>query len=146
MSVDNQKLCLKTFPPISPNVNEDQVVEELRKILDGVTSLRFLNKFWMEVKFDSHRQAALARRKVVPGTLSIFQRNKIKEVEWADPDIELAPRENKTILAKGFSGPSPQLRIFRMLNTLSGSPGGDVSKVLTSSDCRGTSRAHQYKL
>ena len=120
-SVDNQKLCLKTIPPISPEVKEDQVVEELRKILDGVISLRFLSKFWLEVKFDSHRQAALARRKVVPGNLSIFQRNKIKEVDWADPDIELSPRErSKMILVKGFSEPCPEQRIFRMFSRLSG--------------------------
>ena len=123
-SVDNQKLCLKTIPPISPDTKEQEVVEELHKILDGVLSVRFLNRVWLEVKFESHRQAALARRKVVPGTLSIFQRVNIREVDWADPDIETQPRErNRTVLVKGFSEPSPEQRILKMFNTLSGGSG-----------------------
>ena len=96
------------------------MLQELKQILDGVVSFRFLNRLWMEVKFESHRQAALARRKVVPGTLTLFKKVNIREVDWADPEVDVFPTERKTIEVRGFSSQLSTERISEVFNRLSG--------------------------
>ena len=40
------------------------------------------------VEYDSHRNAALARRMLVPGNVFLFDMP-IQRVDWAEPDIEV---------------------------------------------------------
>ena len=123
-SVDNKKICLKTVPPIPRTISEEEVLEELRKVLDGATSVKFLNKSWLQVEFTTHRNAALARRKVVPGNVSLFQTQYlIKQVDWAEPDMKdyLTNLERKkTISVRNLPLSITKPRISRAFNFLSG--------------------------
>ena len=42
--------------------------------------VRFISSRWMEVEFESHKMAALARGIIVPGSLTIFQGTLITQV------------------------------------------------------------------
>ena len=123
-SVDNKKLCLRTVPPIPTTFTGEKVMEELRKILDGATAVRLLNKGWIQVEFKSHRHAALTRRKLVPGDITIFQtRNTIREVDWAVPDLEdylNNLQRKKTISVRNLPRNITKQRISRAFNFLSG--------------------------
>ena len=79
-SVDNRRLCIKTFPSLSLEITAEEVREELRGILEGVEGVRFLSTNWLEVEFPSHRMAALARRQLLPGNLTIFRSVVIRQV------------------------------------------------------------------
>ena len=122
-SVDNQKLCFKILPNIGASTGEEELLAELKKILDGVVRVRILNKNWLEVEFETHRKAALARRKVVPGNLTMFQRLSIREVEWADPPTKDFPMRNmsRVIEARNLPYNTTEHRISRMFDLLSGS-------------------------
>ena len=79
-SVDNRRLCLKTLPSLSLEITAGEVREELRGLLEGVEGVRFLSTKWLEVEFQSHRLAALARRQLLPGNLTIFRNVNIRQV------------------------------------------------------------------
>ena len=79
-SVDNRRLCIKTFPSLSLEITMGEIREELRGILEGVEGVRFISTGWLEVEFQSHRLAALARRQLQPGNLTIFRTVVIREV------------------------------------------------------------------
>ena len=79
-SVDNRRLCIKTLPSISLEITAGDAREELRGILEGVEGVRFLSTRWLEVEFPSHRLAALARRELLHGNLTIFRTVGITEV------------------------------------------------------------------
>ena len=54
--------------------------------------------------FESHRAAALARRILVPGQVKLFNVSGIKQVDWAEPDMEGVNKEppKKKIFVKAF--------------------------------------------
>ena len=79
-SVDNRRLCIKTNSNLSPEITDGDVMEELRGMLEGVEGVRTISTRWLEVEFQSHRLAALARRQLLPGKLQIFRSVVIREV------------------------------------------------------------------
>ena len=79
-SVDNRRLCVKTSPSLSLEITAGEVREEVRGLLEGVEGVRFLSTKWLEVEFQSHRLAALARRQLLPGNLTVFRNVVIREV------------------------------------------------------------------
>ena len=79
-SVDNRRLGIKTNPSISLEITAGNVREELRGILEGVEGVRFISTRWLEVEFQSHRLAALAKRHLLPGNLHIFRDVVIRQV------------------------------------------------------------------
>ena len=60
-SVDNMKLSIKNIPAFDKET-EEQIVLELRTVVEGVDRVRFQPRGWVEVEFSTHRLAALARR------------------------------------------------------------------------------------
>ena len=92
-SVDNRKLCVKTVPALQYGVTESQIATELSKQVDGVLRVKWIAKRWLQIEFDSHRAAALARRLLVPGDIAIFDRVHIKQVDWADPEPDIRPAQ-----------------------------------------------------
>ena len=90
-SVDNRKLCVKTIPPLQSGVTEAEIVNELSNQVSGVIRVKFIARRWLQLEFESHRHAALARRLLVPGNIAIFGRVEIKQVDWADPEVESKP-------------------------------------------------------
>ena len=59
--------------PIRPGRQLGEIREELRGILEGVEGVRFISSRWLEVEFQSHRLAALARRQLLSGNITIFR-------------------------------------------------------------------------
>ena len=85
-SVDNRKLCVKTVPALKTGVTEPQIAIELSNKVEGVFRVEFIDRRWLQLEFESHRAAALARRLLVPGNITIFGCVGIKQVDWADPE------------------------------------------------------------
>ena len=79
-SVDNRRLCIKTNSTLSPEITDGDVMEELRGMLEGVEGVRTISTRWLEVEFQSHRMAALARRQLLPGNLTVFRTVAIRQV------------------------------------------------------------------
>ena len=87
----NWKIRVKTIPPLQSGVTEEEIVNELSTQVTGVIKVKFIARRWLQLEFESHRHAALARRLLVPGNIAIFGRVEIKQVDWADPEVEAKP-------------------------------------------------------
>ena len=143
-SVDNRKLVMKPSLALAATVTEEAVREELQRILEGVVAVRFISTRWMEVDFLSHKLAAVARRMIVPGELTIFQKISIRQicclsdiitglsvgvqVDWADPDIEGYVTElmnNRKLCLKDLPRGFPDCELRKFFNKLAGSHHGN---------------------
>jgi len=137
-SVDNRKLCVKTVPPLNSDITEAAATKELANLVSGVTGVKFIARRWLQVEFESHRLAALARRQLVPGNIAMFGRVEIKQVDWADPEAEDYDQQqpvnnvqNKAICIKNVGPKVEETRVKQMFNIISG---GCVDNVVKSAD------------
>lgn len=86
-SFDNKRLYFGNLPI---NIDEDSLLRELRKVLDGVVSVDLPECSTIQdsrhafVQFRTHDDATQARRILVPGDPIIFDR--IIRVDWAKPE------------------------------------------------------------
>jgi len=128
-SVDNRKLSIKTVPPVVEET-EEEMIQELSTVVEGVEKVRFQARGWIEVEFSSHRQAALARRQLVPGNLVLFDKIAVKQVDWADPDIDRSSNGEglgNVIVVGNIPYNIHEYLVANMLNRLSG---GQVTNVV----------------
>jgi len=126
-SVDNRKLSIKTVPELIEE-RKEEMMHELSTVVEGVEKVRFQARGWIEVEFSSHRQAALARRQLVPGNLVLFDKITVKQVDWADPEIDrTCNREGNVIVVGNIPYSTPEYLVANMLNRLSG---GQVTNVV----------------
>ena len=96
MSVDNCRLFVGGMPR---NKNREEILEEMRRVTEGVLDViaypaandRSQNRGFAFVEYESHRAAAMARRKLIPGRISIFGQQ--LAVDWAEPERD--PDENQ---------------------------------------------------
>jgi len=94
-SVDNRKLWISGLPK---NRTADEIRDEMSKLTDGVTAVCIYNSYsdktktrgYAFVEYLTHRHAALARRKLVPGRNFLFDQE-IERVDWAEPEHEVDP-------------------------------------------------------
>eukprot|EP00092_Neocalanus_flemingeri_P038060 GFUD01041429.1.p1 GENE.GFUD01041429.1~~GFUD01041429.1.p1 ORF type:complete len:420 (-),score=146.09 GFUD01041429.1:126-1331(-) len=126
-SVDNRKLCIKAMPPLDKEIEED-VVNELGNVVEGINRIKYQTRGWLEVEFSTHRLAALARRQLVPGHVVLFESVEIKEVDWADPEGDCVGQESqsKIISVRNLPSSTSHLRVGDMFNNLSGGQVNDV--------------------
>ncbi|XP_054000316.1 APOBEC1 complementation factor-like [Hylaeus anthracinus] len=88
-SVDN---CRLFFGGVPKNKSKEEFFEELNKILDGIVDIylypsahdKTLNRGFIFVEFKDHRAAAMARRKLIPGKIMLWDHE--IAVDWADPE------------------------------------------------------------
>lgn len=88
-SVDN---CRLFFGGVPKNKGKEEFMVELKKILDGITDIylypsahdKTLNRGFIFVEFKDHRAAAMARRKLIPGKVMLWDHE--IAVDWADPE------------------------------------------------------------
>ncbi|OAD56149.1 RNA-binding protein 47 [Eufriesea mexicana] len=88
-SVDN---CRLFFGGVPKNKSKEEFLEELNKILEGITDIylypsahdKTLNRGFIFVEFKDHRAAAMARRKLIPGRVMLWDHE--IAVDWADPE------------------------------------------------------------
>ncbi len=110
-SVDNRKLWISGIPQ-NRSAEEIKVKyfhffhecfhyqlflqTEMAKITDGVRSVHLCpnptdmskTRGYAFVEYETHRAAALARRKLVPGRIFLFDQE-IEKVDWAEPENEV---------------------------------------------------------
>ncbi|XP_072755873.1 probable RNA-binding protein 46 [Anoplolepis gracilipes] len=88
-SMDN---CRLFFGGVPKNKTKPEFMEELTKMLDDITDIylypsahdRSLNRGFIFVEFKDHRAAAMARRKLIPGKVTLWDHE--IAVDWADPE------------------------------------------------------------
>ncbi|XP_064634437.1 APOBEC1 complementation factor-like isoform X2 [Lineus longissimus] len=92
MSVDNCRLFVGGIPKTAA---KEEILKEMRKVTDGVVDVivypsapdKSKNRGFAFVEYESHRSAAMARRKLIPGKIHLFN-NQIA-VDWAEPEREV---------------------------------------------------------
>lgn len=98
-SVDNCRLFVGGIPKTK---NKDEILEEIRKVTDYVSKVilyssiadKTKNRGFAFVEYESHKAAAMARRKLIPGKIPLFGHD--IAVDWAEPE----PEVDEEIMAK----------------------------------------------
>ncbi|KAK2582615.1 hypothetical protein KPH14_004902 [Odynerus spinipes] len=88
-SIDN---CRLFFGGVPKNKTKAEFKEELTKLLEGIIDIylypnaqdKKLNRGFIFVEFKDHRAAAMARRKLIPGRVTLWEHD--IAVDWADPE------------------------------------------------------------
>lgn len=92
LSVDNCRLFVGGIPL---DKQRGEIVEEMRKVTDGVVDAivypsvadKAKNRGFTFVEYESHRAAAMARRKLLPGRIQLW--GQPIAVDWAEPEQEV---------------------------------------------------------
>ena len=92
LSVDNCRLFVGGIPK---NKEKDEILAEMKKVTEGVTDVivypsatdKTKNRGFAFVEYESHRAAAMARRKLIPGRIQLFGHQ--IAVDWAEPEAEV---------------------------------------------------------
>ncbi|RUS84130.1 hypothetical protein EGW08_008104 [Elysia chlorotica] len=90
-SVDNCRLFVGGIPK---NKVKEDIFSEMSKVTQGVVNVivypcavdKTKNRGFAFVEYESHRAAAMARRKLVPGTVELW--GQPIKVDWAEPEPE----------------------------------------------------------
>ncbi|XP_006630436.1 APOBEC1 complementation factor isoform X1 [Lepisosteus oculatus] len=91
-SVDNCRLFVGGIPKTK---KRDEILAEMRKVTDGVVDVivypsaadKTKNRGFAFVEYESHRAAAMARRKLLPGRIQLW--GHAIAVDWAEPEVEV---------------------------------------------------------
>ncbi|XP_056418152.1 probable RNA-binding protein 46 isoform X1 [Hyla sarda] len=92
VSLDNCRLFIGGIPK---EKKKEDIMDEMKKVAEGVVDVivypsatdKTKNRGFAFVEFETHRAAAMARRKLIPGTFQLWG-NTI-QVDWADPEKEV---------------------------------------------------------
>ncbi|CAJ1048276.1 probable RNA-binding protein 46 [Xyrichtys novacula] len=92
VSLDNCRLFISSIPK---DKGKAEIMEEMKKVSDGVVDVilypsstdKSKNRGFAFVEYDSHKAAAIARRKLIPGALQLWGHN--IQVDWAEPEKEV---------------------------------------------------------
>ncbi|XP_053161251.1 APOBEC1 complementation factor isoform X1 [Hemicordylus capensis] len=91
-SVDNCRLFVGGIPKTK---KREEILTEMRKVTDGVIDVivypsaadKAKNRGFAFVEYGSHRAAAMARRKLLPGRIQLWGHP--IAVDWAEPEVEV---------------------------------------------------------
>ncbi|XP_048826415.1 RNA-binding protein 47-like isoform X5 [Brienomyrus brachyistius] len=91
-SVDNCRLFIGGIPKTK---KREEILEEVSKVTDGVLDVivyasaadKMKNRGFAFVEYESHRAAAMARRKLMPGRIQLWGHQ--IAVDWAEPEIDV---------------------------------------------------------
>lgn len=86
---------LPLCPSTHAQVNKEDIFNEMRKVTDGVVDVivypsasdKSKNRGFAFVEYESHRSAAMARRKLMNGRVDLWGHN--IAVDWAEPELEV---------------------------------------------------------
>ncbi|XP_074555333.1 putative RNA-binding protein 46 [Halichoeres trimaculatus] len=92
VSLDNCRLFIGSIPR---DKKKDEIMEEMRKVTDGVVDVivypsstdKNRNRGFAFVEYESHKAAAMARRKLIPGTIQLWGHS--IQVDWAEPEKDV---------------------------------------------------------
>ncbi|XP_062992490.1 RNA-binding protein 47 isoform X3 [Elgaria multicarinata webbii] len=91
-SVDNCRLFIGGIPKMK---KREEILEEISKVTEGVLDVivyasaadKMKNRGFAFVEYGSHRAAAMARRKLMPGRIQLWGHQ--IAVDWAEPEIDV---------------------------------------------------------
>ncbi|KAM4032071.1 APOBEC1 complementation factor isoform 2-T2 [Anomaloglossus baeobatrachus] len=91
-SVDNCRLFVGGIPKTK---KREEILVEMKKVTDGVIDVivypsaadKAKNRGFAFVEYESHRAAAMARRKLLPGRIQLWGHP--IAVDWAEPEVEV---------------------------------------------------------
>ncbi|XP_038599964.1 APOBEC1 complementation factor isoform X1 [Tachyglossus aculeatus] len=91
-SVDNCRLFVGGIPKTK---KREEILAEMRKVTEGVVEVivypsaadKTKNRGFAFVEYESHRAAAMARRKLLPGRIQLWGHP--IAVDWAEPEVEV---------------------------------------------------------
>ncbi|XP_072230247.1 APOBEC1 complementation factor isoform X1 [Leuresthes tenuis] len=91
-SVDNCRLFVGGIPKTK---KREEILTEMKKVTDGVVDVivypsaadKSKNRGFAFVEYESHRAAAMARRKLLPGRIQLW--GHAIAVDWAEPEVEV---------------------------------------------------------
>uniref|UniRef100_A0A8C6L482 APOBEC1 complementation factor n=1 Tax=Nothobranchius furzeri TaxID=105023 RepID=A0A8C6L482_NOTFU len=91
-SVDNCRLFVGGIPKTK---KREEILTEMRKVTEGVVDVivypsaadKSKNRGFAFVEYESHRAAAMARRKLLPGRIQLWGHP--IAVDWAEPEVEV---------------------------------------------------------
>ncbi|XP_058477604.1 APOBEC1 complementation factor isoform X2 [Solea solea] len=91
-SVDNCRLFVGGIPKTK---KREEILTEMRKVTEGVMDVivypsaadKSKNRGFAFVEYESHRAAAMARRKLLPGRIQLW--GHAIAVDWAEPEVEV---------------------------------------------------------
>ena len=92
LSVDNCRLFVGGIPK---NKTKEEILVEMKKVTEGVVDVivypsatdKSKNRGFAFVEYESHRAAAMARRKLIPGRIQLWGHT--IAVDWAEPEQEV---------------------------------------------------------
>ncbi|XP_028853557.1 probable RNA-binding protein 46 [Denticeps clupeoides] len=92
VSLDNCRLFIGSIPK---DKKREEIKEEMMKVTEGVTDVivyasptdKTKNRGFAFVEYESHRAAAMARRKLIPGTFQLWGQTVL--VDWAHPEKDV---------------------------------------------------------
>ena len=92
LSVDNCRLFVGGIPK---NKQREEILTEMTKVTEGVVDVivypsatdKNKNRGFAFVEYESHRAAAMARRKLIPGRIQLWGHQ--IAVDWAEPEQEV---------------------------------------------------------
>ncbi|XP_061181473.1 APOBEC1 complementation factor-like isoform X2 [Saccostrea echinata] len=93
-SVDNCRLFVGGIPKTK---NREEILQEMKKVTEGVVDVivypsavdKSKNRGFAFVEYESHRAAAMARRKLIPGRIQLWSHQ--IAVDWAEPEQDVDP-------------------------------------------------------
>ncbi|NWX82089.1 RBM46 protein, partial [Nothoprocta ornata] len=92
VSLDNCRLFIGAIPK---EKKKEEILDEMKKVTEGVVDVivypnatdKTKNRGFAFVEYESHRAAAMARRRLIPGTFQLWGHT--IQVDWADPEKEV---------------------------------------------------------
>ncbi|XP_048827033.1 probable RNA-binding protein 46 isoform X1 [Brienomyrus brachyistius] len=92
VSLDNCRLFIGSVPK---EKTKEEILEEMRKVTEGVVDVivypsaadKSKNRGFAFVEYESHKAAAMGRRKLIPGTFQLWGHT--IQVDWAEPEKDV---------------------------------------------------------
>ncbi|NXC38630.1 RBM46 protein, partial [Penelope pileata] len=92
ISLDNCRLFIGAIPK---EKKKEEILNEIKRVTEGVVDIivcpdaidKTKNRGFAFVEYESHRAAAMARRRLLPGTFQLWGHN--IQVDWACPEKEV---------------------------------------------------------
>uniref|UniRef100_A0A8C6MGA2 Probable RNA-binding protein 46 n=1 Tax=Nothobranchius furzeri TaxID=105023 RepID=A0A8C6MGA2_NOTFU len=92
VSLDNCRLFIGSIPK---DRKKEEILQEMKKVTDGVVDVivypsstdKNRNRGFAFVEYESHKAAAMARRRLIPGTFQLWGHT--IQVDWAEPEKDV---------------------------------------------------------
>lgn len=134
-SLDNRRLFVGGLPK---DKTRDEIFEELDKMVSGIVDVilyssvidKSKNRGFAFVEFESHRVAAIARRKMIPGGVVLWDHE--LAVDWAEPEPEVPDQimsKVKVLYMRNLMLSTPEAKIREIIEKTAQIPKGAIEKV-----------------